>query len=184
MIDLTASIAKANLALSHIKDGAPKAINTTLNRTIEGMRTEITKRVTERYDIKAKPVRDSIKLQKSSISTLRAAVTGAGSPIPLINFRVTPNKPGKQKPGTVLRVSVKKSGGKPVPNAFIAKTSSGHVGVFQRVGKNRMPIKQLYGPSVPQMMGEPGIQEQVMENANERFASRIDHEIGRLLEKG
>lgn len=183
MIDLTADIAKANVLLSHIKGGAPKAINSALNRTIEGVRTDITKQVTATYDIKAKPVRASMKITKSSMSTLRASVASAGSPIPLINFRITPNKPGQQKPGSVLRASVKRSGGKPIPGAFVAQMTNGHIGVFQRIGKKRLKIKELFGPSVPQMMEETKINKQVMDGANDRFSKRIDHEIERLLAK-
>lgn len=183
MIDLMTDIAKANVLLSHIEKGAPKAINSALNRTIDGVRTDITKQVTATYDIKAKPVRASMKITRSSMSTLQAAVSGAGSPIPLINFHVTPNKPGKQAPGTILRASVKKSGGKPIPDAFVQKMSSGHEGVFKRGGKERLPVKEFYGPSVPQMMGEEKIQKQIIESAGERFSNRIDHEIERLLAK-
>jgi hypothetical protein len=182
MIDLTTDIAKANILLSHIKNGAPKAINSALNRTIEGVRTDITKQVTSTYDIKAKPVRASMKITKSTLSTLQASAAGAGSPIPLINFHVTPNKPGQQNPGSVLRASVKKSGGLPIPGAFVAKVGN-HVGIFRRVDKRRFPIMELYGPATPQMMNEVKIRQQVMDGANERFGKRLDHEIDRLLAK-
>ncbi len=183
MIDLMTDIAKANVLLSHIKNGAPKAINSALNRTIEGVRTDITKQVTATYDIKAKPVRASMKITKSTLSTLQASAAGVGSPIPLINFHVTPNKPGQQNPGTILRASVKKSGGKPIPGAFVTTMKSGHTGVYMRKGKERLPVDEAFGPSVPQMMNEVKIRQEVMDGASERFSKRLDHEIDRLLAK-
>lgn len=33
--------------------------------------------------------------------------------------------------------------------AFIAKMPNGHIGIFARTSKKRLPLKQLYGPSVP-----------------------------------
>ena len=66
----------------------------------------------------------------------------------------------------------------------MAKFASGHIGVMRRIGKERLPIKQLYGPSVPQMAGEPGVKEVVVAGAEERFGKRLDHETKRLLNKG
>lgn len=186
MIDLNGSfgqIVKANTILSHIENGAPKAINNALNRTIDGVRTDVARKITKMYDIKMTDVRAGMKVRKSTMATLRASVNGAGSPIPLIKFRVTPNKPGYQAPGTVLRASVKRSGGKPIPDAFVAKMSNGHIGVFERSGKASKPIEQLYGPAIPQMMNEANIQKEVMTGAESRFEKRLDHEIAYLLGK-
>jgi len=183
MIDLTADIAKAHLLLSHIENGAPKAINAALNRTIEGVRTDVTREVTRTYDIKARDVRAVMKIKKSDIASLRASLSGAGNPIPLINFRVSPNKPGAQKAGTALRVSVKRSGGKVISGAFVAQMKSGHVGVFVRKDKKRLPVQELYGPAVPQMMGGDKVQQAVLAGAEDRFPKRLDHEIERLLSK-
>lgn len=184
MIGITAQIARAHIVLSHIENGALKAISAALNRTTDGVRTDAVREVTETYDIKAKDVRANIGIKKSNPSTLRASVSGKGSPIPLINFRVTPSKPGRQKPGTVLRASVKRSGGRPIPGAFVAQFKSGHVGVMQRISKSRLPVRELFGPAVPQMMGEEKVQKEVLARAEERFGKRLDHEIARLLEKG
>jgi len=180
MIDLMADIAKANILLSHIKNGAPRAINGALNRTIDGVRTDIVTQVKNTYDIKPGKVRKLLKVTHSQIGTLQASIRAKGSKIPLIQFRVTPNKPGQQAPGTVLRASVKQSGGKPIPDAFVA-SANGRVGVFERVGKSRNPIKELYGPAIPQMISEPSIQKYVLDGAEDRFKKRTDHEINRLL---
>ncbi|MBP2654247.1 MAG: hypothetical protein H6Q73_1816 [Firmicutes bacterium] len=185
MIELNAEgIAKAHVLLSHIENGASKAISAALNRTVDGVKTDVTRKVAETYDIKAKDVRASLKAQKSTMATLNASVSGKGSPIPLIKFRVTPNKLGQQRTGTVLRASAKRSGGKPIPGAFLAQFKSAHIGVMQRVGKNRLPVKELYGPAVPQMMSENKVRQYVMDGANDRFEKRLDHEIERLLNKG
>ncbi|MBP2655405.1 MAG: hypothetical protein H6Q73_2974 [Firmicutes bacterium] len=185
MIELSAEgIAKAHVLLSHIGNGAPKAISSALNRTIDGVKTDVTRKVTETYDIKAKDVRATLRVQKANTDTLQASVSANGSPIPLIKFRVTPNKPGQKKIGTLLRASVKRSGGKPISGAFVAKFKSGHIGIMQRDGKNRLPVKELYGPAVPQMMSENKVREYVVDGAGERFEKRLDHEIEWLLNKG
>jgi len=183
MIDLSAEIVKAHTALSHIENGAPKAIMRALNRTIDGVKTDIVTQVTSTYDIKAGKVRKVIKATHSK-TNLQASVSAKGSKIPLIQFRVTPNKPGQQKPGVVLRASVKQSGGKPIPGAFIMRMSGGQVGVALRAGKQRLPVKELYGPAIPQMIDEPVIQKYIMDGTNDRFQKRIDHEIAFILGGG
>jgi len=184
LISITAQISKAHIMLSHIENGAPKAISAALNRTVDGVRADVVREVTETYDIRAKDVRANVGVKKSNLSTLRAAVYGKGSPIPLINFRVTPSKPGQQRPGTVLRASVKRSGGLPIPGAFVARFKSGHAGVLRRTGKARLPVRELFGPALPQMMGGEKVRKEVLARAEERFGKRLDHEIARLLKKG
>ncbi len=39
------------------------------------------------------------------------------------------------------------------PGHFFATLSSGHSGVFRRLGKTRLPIKELWGSGVAQVMG-------------------------------
>ncbi|GMB00433.1 phage tail protein [Pelosinus sp. IPA-1] len=177
-------VARANALLSHIKNGGPRAINSALNRTITGVRTDLVRSVRDNYDVKASDVRNAMQLKKSNPSTLTASIGASGAPLPLINFRVKPAQPGKQKPGSTLRVSVKKSGGKPIKGAFVAKLQGGRVGVAIRVGKARLPLKELHGPSVPQMLGEANLATNVMSSAQERFLKRIAHEVDWLLEKG
>lgn len=182
MIDLdvsAAKIAEANILLSHVKNGASVAINAALNRTIDGVRTDATRAVTATYDIKSKDVRDVMKIKKSTVSTLEAAVSATGGPIPLMKFKVKTGNPGMP-----LRASTKRSGGKDIPTAFVATMKNGHIGVFRRTGGSRYPIKELYGPSVAQMLGEQNVQQGIMDKASERFVERLDHEIGRVMDKG
>jgi len=179
MINLTADILKAKTLLSHIKNGAPRAISNALNRTNEGVRTDVIKQVKSKYDIKSTDIRKALVAKKSYPATLQASVGSTGRPIPLIQFRVTPNNTVR-----ALRASVKRSGGKSIPGAFLMKMSNGMTGVMIRTSTKRLPIKQLFGPSIPQMIGEASISQYVMDGVNERFAKRIDHEIAYLLEKG
>ena len=183
MIDIASELLRAHSILGHIKNGAPRAISNALNRTIDGVKTDIVREVTSRYDIKPGKVREAIKVNKSFSTTLRASVSSSGSPIPLIQFNVSPSRPGKQKTGVQLRASVKRSGGRPIPGAFVANIG-GKLQVAVRTGKPRTPTKQLFGPAVPVMMGEVNIHALIMENAESRFAKRIEHEIAFLLSKG
>ena len=83
---------------------------------------------------------------------------------------------------------VEKSGGlKPLsgdPKAFIADMKSGHTGVWNRVSGSRLPIRQLYGPSVPQMAKNEEIMAKVNKEAGETLEKRINAEVANILRKG
>ena len=183
MLAIEAGLLKAHTMLSHIENGAPRAISNALNRTIDGVKTDVVREVVAQYDIKPGGIRKIITVAKAFPSKLTASIGSAGSPIPLIQFSVNPSKPTKGQ-NSPISVSVKRSGGKTIPGAFIARASSGKIAVMARVGKERLPIKELFGPAIPQMMGEPGVKERILAGAEERFTKRIDHEVAWLLEKG
>ena len=50
-----------------------------------------------------------------------------------------------------------------------------------REGKERYPVKGLYGPAVPQLFGNPDVMEQMQERGSEVFDARLEHELDRLL---
>lgn len=69
--------------------------------------------------------------------------------------------------------------------AFVAKMSNGHIGIWERTGlttkRDKAEIEELYGPSVPQMLGNDEVANRVMDDAHKKFDERLDHEIIRLL---
>jgi hypothetical protein len=67
-------------------------------------------------------------------------------PRPLSDFRFTPKAP---KYGAVPVAEIYKGKKQRLSDgAFVQKMPSGHIGVFQRVGEKRLPIRELVGPSV------------------------------------
>lgn len=73
-------------------------------------------------------------------------------------------------------VAIKRDGGGRVPRSF---TLNGHF--VARAGKERYPVKGLYGPAVPQLFGNPEVMEEMQERGQEVFNSRLQHELERLL---
>ena len=64
---------------------------------------------------------------------------------------------------------------------------TGYFGVYQRTGNfgrrgnpKLEKIKELYGPSIPEMLGNDSIVEKLENGANERFQKNLDHEINRI----
>lgn len=183
MIEVTADhIERAEQLLKHIPNAAPKALSRAINRAAESARTEAARKVRETYFIPHNAVLSTIKIDKASEGRLMAKVTSRGHATPLINFRVTPKQPQPRRKSPII-VRVKQGQGGSVKRAFVARMKSGHVGVFERAGKKRTPIRQLFGPPIPEMLGNPTVTDWVEQKAAERLDERLDHEIGRMLEE-
>ena len=174
---------QATVSLQFVERNIPKAYAATLNRVGSGLKTEASRQLRKTYDIKHKDIigLGNIKVTKANGSKLQMLLTSKGRNIPLIRFRVSPSKPSARAPAIGARVSVKKSGGKRIPGAFVQQMPSGHLGVFRRASKQRLPVDQLYGPAVPVMLNEPGVAEHLQEEAQKRIATRLDHEVNRVL---
>ena len=182
MIDINADqLERAQRMLMHIPGAAPKAMSNAINRAITTARTEASRKVREMYYITNKNITATIKLTKASPSNPVALIRSKSSPIALSKFKIPPTgpSPGRKSP-IVARVI--KGGGGPIAHAFVARMKSGHIGVFNRVGKKSKPIDQRYGPSVPQMLGNPNVTQWVEVKAKEKLDERLDHEIRRILE--
>ncbi|WP_068775771.1 phage tail protein [Paenibacillus sp. FJAT-26967] len=177
MIEIDGDMQAAQKAIEDIQRLAPKAVRAALTRAGQGVKTEAGRKIRETYTIKAKDVTQTIKVTRLGDMGLR--LSSKGSNIPLIRFKTTPNSPQSEQP-KVLKAAVKKGKKKPVSGAFVAQLG-GHVGVVTRVGKQRLPIKELYGPAVPVMLGSDGVREHLEDEAIRRISERMNHELNRVL---
>lgn len=186
MIEKNFDVKELKLAqkeIKNIRDTIPKAYYSAIQRTGQMVKTRSSRLVREKYYVKSAEVKDRIKLRRGSVKNPFAEIRAKGNNIPIIKFRATPKQVTPRRP-KVQKVGVKKAGNKPLKGAFIAKVGGGgHVGVFKRAGRRRLPIEEVYGPAVPVMMNEPRIIKDLEEFASEKFKDRLDHEIKRRLDK-
>jgi hypothetical protein len=71
-----------------------------------------------------------------------------------------------------------------IAGAFISEMPTGHTGVYKRKGKKRLPLEQMTGPSVPEMLSAAGQSiNAVVKHAQDTLDKRLNHEIDRLLAK-
>lgn len=152
-----------------------------VNRAAENAKTNMNRKVREQYLVKARDVNKTVSIRKANHVSLGAVVKSKGFKIPLIKFKVSPKKPKPKNPPSAYKAQVKKGGGlKPVLGAFVANINGPKM--MQRIGKKRLPIQQLFGPSVPEMIGAPSVIGYIEKEALSTLEKRIDHEIKRLLE--
>ncbi|WP_297429308.1 phage tail protein [Clostridium sp.] len=178
-IDIT-KIKEVEQALGEYKNKTPVALSRALNRAAANAKTNASKKAREQYNIKSKDISETITIVKANKSSLGAIVKSAGERIPLIKFKVSPSSPRPKNPPKVLKVSVKKGGLKEILGAFIANVNGNKV--FKRTSSARLPIQQLFGPAVPQMLGTSNVKEYIETEASRVFDQRLDHEIQRIME--
>jgi hypothetical protein len=177
----TSEIVQAQKALEALGDAARPLIAKSLNRSTQGVRTDASRMVRQRYNIRAKDVRTSFKIITASREGLSAAAIATGSAISLWRFGPRPATPGR-RPRIGVSVKVTQTRQK-IPGAFVARMPSGGIGVFQRKDRARLPIKKLYGPSVPQMLSHDQVLPEIQSGAADRFNKTLDHEIDFYLRK-
>jgi len=102
--------------------------------------------VRQTYNIKSSDLKNQIKITKASGANSKVKLIVSHKAIALIKFNVR----RKSKP---VKATISKGKLDEFPSAFVATVGKGaHVGVFKRKGKDRTPIKELYGPSGMQLI--------------------------------
>jgi hypothetical protein len=130
------------------------------------------------YNMKARVIKQKITIVRAATGKPYVTIRVYGSSIPLIHF-------GARKTNSGVSVSVK-YGRKLIKGAFIATMPSGHQGVFVRTGNlhkkingqwHGLPIKELFGPSVPVAFSNNIVQQALNKLIREKFPAILEHEI-------
>lgn len=195
-----AGVEEVQARLGKFKNQAPLVLSRAINRAIQNVKKNMGKETSARYYVSSSDVKETVKVIKASKGSLKAAAISAGDGIALSKFKVSPNTPvkyrGASRSPRVYKAGVKKSGGlKPLdgnPKSFIAimknssksEGASDHTGVWTRKSGKSLPIKQLYGPSIPQIVKNEDIMSKINKDASETLQKRIDAEIKNILRKG
>jgi hypothetical protein len=135
--------------LNQMQTGTTPALVRALNRAATSARVVAAQAVAKDMGLKPSFARDRIVIGTARPDHLVATVSGTTSRIPISAFDARQTRRGVTYRG--------QNGRQLLPHAFMARVtgplpngvvSPGHNGVFQRRGKPRLPIDELYGPSV------------------------------------
>ncbi len=186
------SIEEVQQRLGALGGKAPSVIANAINRTTTNIKKTMAQETAQRYNIASGEVKKTVTISRATRANLQGAAISKASPIALSKFKVSPDRKvtysnGRPSP-KVYKVSVEKGpASKPLdadPKAFIAVMKSGHKGLFRRLSGARFPIRQFFGPSVPQMIRNEGSLERIRQEAESTLQKRIDAEIENILRKG
>lgn len=176
---LREGLVKIDALSGETKRATSKAINTAIPK----IRNTIVDKTTQDYFISKANVKKTIDVKRANPSGLSAFIRSKGRPVALTKFRVTPKRPPKRKGRTVKAQVMRNGGGGTIPNAFIARMGSGHIGAMYRKGANRYPIGQFHGPAVPSMLKNAEVSAFVGNVAQEELLRQIGTSFEELVRK-
>lgn len=177
LIDFTDEFLEAHNLLEKIPKDAKKAAARAFNRALITGRAAATKEVTSRYTVRTKDVKSTFWMHKATEYNLRGTLISTGRSLPLRAFahRPTTDTTGaKRRP---IRITVMSGEVHTFPTAFVWRNN-----IFRRLGGKRLPISKLMGPSVPSMIGNTDIVDEVQNIMVEVAEKRLEHELSRLVE--
>lgn len=145
-----------------------KAMVRALNRGITAGSTVMVRAIAQDTGLKSGDVKKALPMREASLSRPMAQLAASLQRIPLSRWNARQLTRG----GVSYRL---KGGRGRHPHAFIRTMRSGHVGVFVRKGKKRLPIKELFGPSLGHVFRKlrPAGEARVLEV----FRTTLDHEL-------
>ncbi|MCK4340287.1 MAG: phage tail protein [Phycisphaerae bacterium] len=184
----------------------PKVTARAANRTATKVRTLILRAITKTINVKRKDITGhmhtfgGVTVRKATWSHPVALVRVTGRRIPLYRFGARAKAKRNVRMSdlrTRRRIKRRVSGGvyyrirrgqarRLLVGAFIATMRTGHVGVFKRKSPSvrRLPIIELRGPSIPHVAEQSGELKRALKmDLSDLFMQRLDHEIGRVLER-
>lgn len=176
---LREGLVKIDALSGETKRATSKAINTAIPK----IRNTIVDKTTQDYFISKANVKKTIDVKRANPSVLSAFIRSKGGPVALTKFRVTPKRPPKRKGRTVKAQVMRNGGGGTIPNAFIARMGSGHIGAMYRKGADRYPIGQFHGPAVPSMLKNAEVSAFVGNVAQEELLRQIGTSFEELVRK-
>ena len=198
---------RAETLLAGFPGAFDKALQSTMRRTAQHVRTQSSRRARERYAIADRNIRaeQSVKISYSFVpgSGAEASILFRGTKIPLYRFDgttpITPTyntgvrvnamlngqwrtvHPGVAAAGHQL----KSTSPTKFRDAFVAQFKSGHTGIFERTGgvtgTGNDELREIMGSSLPQMIGNDEVVEKLAKDGMDTFDTRMTHEVNVVL---
>ena len=172
----------AEAMLRGIPNGIERAITSSINRTLAKVKTDMKKKTTSDYNIKASEIENKLSVYKANFSNLRGTIYAKTPRLALSKF-ITSSDKGNIKVRVKKNESSKKVMGKPrlYSKPFTAVMKSGHLGIFQRIGVKKLPISQLYTIGIAEMLGSQSVTEFTVEQGNIYLENYFEREVNRIL---
>ena len=188
-ISVTHNLPQVMAALSQLDPKvAQQVFAGTLNKTLDQAKTAMAREIVANYAVSSSYVKGQLRVSgasaKQDIFSMEArliAGNGMRRAVNIVAFveksttLAQARKRGKLATLKQIHVRVKKGGGfKPLPGAFIG--NKGRT-VFERVGKERLPIRPVQVIDVPQMFNATNINSKVLKFIREKLLEIFKREL-------
>jgi len=170
MISMTMDLTELHAAAREF----PRAAASTLNRVGRSFRSEMSRQVRSIYSIKKGDLDPFIG------SPSRASATLLVTRISLSRKRVSLPKFGAKQTQAGARVAVRRGSRSTVKGGFVSQMKSGHIGVYRRTGPARLPIREVLGPTIAQMVASRGVRPALDNFLRERIPLELARNIAYL----
>lgn len=195
-----AQIAHVNAALQSAPQKALVVYRRAISRSLSAGRVQANKEIKTRYDISNASLNNtgghSYATYEEKIHEDGGGVVGyinfAGSKIPLYRYRHSPqtrtyttryvNGHGGWRVTTEVSAADVRGQMLRRRTAFIATFQSGHTGIFVRETEERLPVKEMWGFSVRDMLDYEPAREAIQKRMEDIVSGRIDHELLQTLD--
>jgi len=171
-IDIQADqLGRADAALDPKR--ARKAIVAALNQTARTTRTLAARELQKAAGFKVGEAKRQMRIYKATADRPQAHLVAEGWPMLLL-------KAGRNARQTRKGVSITAYGRRQTyAGTFLATMPSGHRGIYTRKRNTRLPIRELYGPSVPRTLLRHDVQSAVMDGVAETLPKAMTRQIDR-----
>lgn len=205
-VNETVNLSKAYEVLHKVTKESKSTLRIAVNKTADEARRHLDDKARETYTIKKAAFNKAMRIKKATNATLTAHITAKGRQLPLPRFEFRSNVRKRGGRGAVVRIKVKDPLEAPDPNhgkAFVISFAIGKgqhgkktkktntsaeekatktlKGIFQRLGEDRYPIEQKYGPSVPEMLEDVDVYGTVKPNIRNDLWNEVNRQIRRML---
>lgn len=205
-VDAQDAIDRAASLLAGMEGGIEKAVRSAMSKAVKRLQKANVSAVRKRYAISATNIRENenVQVTYSYDSGVQAFVCFSGRRIPLFRFDgASPSQPTRDTsaklpvmagadrwrmmyPGVAASGhALKETSPYRFKHAFVARMPNGHVGIFERTGgmtsNDKDEIEELFGPSVPQMLGSEAVEKTLAEEAMQSFERDLDRSVLAIL---
>lgn len=176
-------MAELSRRLGKMAPEARRVMRMSVNDTASKARSKLNKKAQSTYVVKKTKFNKGMTLKRATDSTLTATITSRGNPLPLGYFKI--RKQGKIKAGQGHQLQsshltpIRKNENK----TFIPGLGSGHRSLFYRVTEKRYPIHQVYGSSIPAMLGGKRVLREVRPEIETDLRTNLERHIDLVLRR-
>jgi len=149
-----------------------------LNDTVANTRVEAAQQIAAMTGLPSRDVKDDLAIEPARPDHLTAAVVARRTPRKMIQFRPRVSRTS----GVSIRIAGKVE---TYRHAFLATVRHGHKGIFERKpGAARLPIRELYGPSVGGMFARRDVTAIIQQTLMSRFLVNLARQLDRRIRPG
>ena len=159
----------------------PKVITTALNRTAGNAAVAVRRGISQATGIAVGKIKPRMALKKATRSRQIAILTAFAHTPNLVRFAsAAAIGASLKRKGKGLKAKAWAKRARVFPGTFVANRGRT---VFVRRGKGRLPITNVYGPSIPRSMGSKRVLRHVQEIIVRRWRINFAHEFKRKFER-